>query len=285
MVFEFVFTEFFRKINYDQEMPPPRLRSNSTDFIGNGLKSQSKTVLNQDIYSNASTEFINHINSYVPNKPLEQIKSRGSFYSPSFQSWKKLHTSRAQLKAVSNISALLAGFAMVAMVEINLQDNLPDALYIAFASCTTVLVVMHTLALMISTCILPHVDTIAGLKRADLVDESPHEMLRSYIQLAWVLSTVTGIVLFMVEVVLLCWVQFYSYSINAAYASTGIVLPSLLIFGYMALKFYKNLNKHMEMNSQRDLSSLENVAEQLKGTIDGRRASKERTYSIIDMPQ
>ena len=54
------------------------------------------------------------------------------------------------------------------MVEIQLNptgsgSKLPDTLLILFAVCTTLLVAVHMLALLISTCILPNMEAISNL--------------------------------------------------------------------------------------------------------------------------
>ena len=49
------------------------------------------------------------------------------------------------------------------------SNQVPTALLITFTACTTLLVSVHMLALMISTCILPNVDAIASINRVAAV--------------------------------------------------------------------------------------------------------------------
>ncbi|CAM4565639.1 calcium release-activated calcium channel protein 1 isoform X1 [Lepidochelys kempii] len=203
-------------------------------------------------------------------------------------SWRKLYLSRAKLKASSRTSALLSGFAMVAMVEVQLERDYayPPGLLIAFSACTTVLVAIHLFALMISTCILPNIEAVSNVHNLNSVKESPHERMHRHIELAWAFSTVIGTLLFLAEVVLLCWVKFLpqgtpsNESVHdnnstitpgaaAAIASTSIMVPFGLIFIVFAVHFYRSLVSHKTDRQFQELNELAEFA-RLQDQLDHR---------------
>ena len=61
----------------------------------------------------------------------------------------------------------------VALVELDYDDNTPVPLLVTFAVVTTLLVSVHLLALMMSTCMLPYMEAMGGTATS-----SPHHQLR-----------------------------------------------------------------------------------------------------------
>lgn len=221
---------------------------------------------------------------WVRRSYLELVSS--NHHSAQALSWRKLYLSRAKLKASSRTSALLSGFAMVAMVEVQLemQYSYPGVLLIAFSVCTTVLVAVHLFALLISTCILPNVEAVSNIHNLNSVSESPHERMHHYIELAWGFSTALGILLFLAEVVLLCWIKFLPVASKkpaptppaptadtqysgwqAALASTIIMVPVGIIFVLFTIHFYRSLVRHKTERHHQEIEELHKIKIQLDG--------------------
>ncbi|XP_063907570.1 calcium release-activated calcium channel protein 1 isoform X1 [Zophobas morio] len=193
-------------------------------------------------------------------------QSGGDLHTSQYLSWRKLHLSRAKLKASSKTSALLSGFAMVAMVELQLQTpvTIPSSVLVVFAVITTLLVAVHMLALMISTCILPNIEAICSLDAISLVHESPHERLHWYIETAWAFSTLLGLLLFLAEIAILCWVKFYDVNKTAAWSASVVLVPILFIFLAFAIHFYRSLVAHKYEMTVSGIRELERLKEQIE---------------------
>lgn len=151
----------------------------------------------------------------------------------------------------------------VAMVEIQLDPKTPDGLLIAFSIITTLVVAVHLLALMISTCILPNIESVSNIHNISAVQESPHDRMHWYIEMAWIFSTGIGILLFLAQMAILAWVRFHGMSQNAPIASTVIIFPVLVVFVAFAVHFYRQLIAHKYERSTKGLAELESMANDL----------------------
>ncbi|XP_031193662.1 calcium release-activated calcium channel protein 1 isoform X2 [Mastomys coucha] len=200
--------------------------------------------------------------------------------------------------AVSYPDWIGQSYSEVAMVEVQLdtEHDYPPGLLIVFSACTTVLVAVHLFALMISTCILPNIEAVSNVHNLNSVKESPHERMHRHIELAWAFSTVIGTLLFLAEVVLLCWVKFLPLKRHAgqpkpttppaesaviannsgitpgeaaAIASTAIMVPCGLVFIVFAVHFYRSLVSHKTDRQFQELNELAEFA-RLQDQLDHR---------------
>jgi len=198
--------------------------------------------------------------------------------------WKHLNLSRAKLKASSRTSALLAGFAMVAMVEIQIDTDIPSGLLVSFAVCTVLLIAVHMLALMISTCILPHTEAISNLhvQTPHTVHESPHLKMSTIVEMAWAFSTVLGILLFLIEICILCWVKFYNFDSHlAAWVATGLIIPIFFVFIAFAAHFYMRLVGHKSEVHEYNIKELELLKDQLDDGDNLENASQKGVVDVV----
>uniref|UniRef100_A0A914YAC2 Protein orai n=1 Tax=Panagrolaimus superbus TaxID=310955 RepID=A0A914YAC2_9BILA len=164
--------------------------------------------------------------------------------------------SRAQLKATSNTSALLAGFAMVALVELHYDEKMPRYLLIILGIVTTLLVSFHLIALMISTCLLPYIDANGCTK------DSPHNRLKFYIELSWLFSTCIGLLLFLVEIGIIFFVKFLAIDfILGAYITTAILIPVFIVFILISCLLHRERYSHSVERVNTKVKFLENIIE------------------------
>ncbi|GMS94332.1 hypothetical protein PENTCL1PPCAC_16507, partial [Pristionchus entomophagus] len=181
------------------------------------------------------------VNSINQQAPLEQHTFRMNDHRGELTMAEKYEydLSKAQLKASSNTSALLAGFAMVALVELQYDADTPHWLLIVIAVVTALLVSVHLLALMMSTCILPYMEA------AKASHDSPHVRLKTYIDLSWFFSTCVGLILFLVEVGIIFYMKFQAIGFEqAGWMTSAILVPVLFVFVMISCFIHRSRASH-----------------------------------------
>ncbi|CEF65240.1 Calcium release-activated calcium channel protein 1 [Strongyloides ratti] len=211
--------------------------------------------IDSDLFQQLLLETINNTN--VNNKVQSRINMdakalyKQHYGELSIQEKYSYDLSKAQLKASSRTSALLAGFAMVALVELQYTEQTPRPLLIILAVVTTLLVSVHLLALMMSTCLLPYIEANGCTK------DSPHRRLHFYVELSWLFSTCIGLLLFLVEIGVIFFVKFDAVNyLPAAYITTMMLAPVLILFLVFSYLIHKN---RMRYSMERAHSKMDGI--------------------------
>jgi len=166
-------------------------------------------------------------------------------------------------------------------VELKYTNTTPAWLIYAFVITTATLVSTTMLSIMIATCVLPHVESIAKTESVRLAKDSPHEDMIFYIDLAWFLANNVSIFFFIVDVVLLCWIQFPA---PAAISATAIMIPVLILLCVFSVIFYrKTVTSQIHLADQK-IDELRALSVKLKiDHVNGDSESSNGDF-IVDMP-
>ncbi|CAF4453426.1 unnamed protein product, partial [Rotaria sp. Silwood2] len=173
---------------------------------------------------------------------------------------------KSKLESVSETSALLSGFAIVAIVELSLdsykENKSSETLIIFYAIISCLLVSSHLLALLMSMCILPELKSVIRYSDVWINNENskPLSSLNKYIEIAWLISTGFGLFLFLLELGLIFWIKVSGFSQTAAVAA----LITLCIIGcpfiLFAVGFYFRVARAKVYLHQTDLEIIERSA-------------------------
>lgn len=240
---------------------------------------------------------LNAIYSSSANPEADIRDKKEEIPSESKSSWRRLQLARAKLKTSTKNSALLAGFAMVPMVELSIQDDeddpIPLSILISFGIITTALVAVHLSAVMIASCILPYIDSIALSETEssdkESIQDSPHDKMHIFIEISWIFSNILGLILFLVEIILLTWVKFWQIGSGdgnepgkkVAIASTITLIICIGFFIWFTIYFYRFLADHEYDRFKAKLNQVESGFERKrKLSVWTRNQIKRRKSSI-----
>jgi len=120
------------------------------------------------------------------------------------------------------------------------------------------------IAVIIATCVLPHIQAVAKLSMISEVKQSPHDKMSTLIDISWVLANTASLFLFTLDVILMCWIKFTYFSKWAPVAATVIMGPVLVMILLFGVIFYRKIVKHQYVISNLKYLELEKLKEDIE---------------------
>jgi len=134
----------------------------------------------------------------------------------------------SQLRAISDHSALLAGFAMVVMVEVSIPEDIPFYLLLSFAISSSLVVVSMLTSMLNATLLLVAILRYDCVERQVSFREFWHVRCESDFQLSLRAFTF-GVPVFMATLAQIGWMLFWEVEDERAiFASASVTLLGIL---------------------------------------------------------
>ncbi|XP_021948947.1 calcium release-activated calcium channel protein 1 isoform X2 [Folsomia candida] len=161
--------------------------------------------------------------------------------SEVIDSWKRLHWCQSHLNTVVHITNIMSFFAITAAVELQIQPDLAsEPLIIAYVVTTCLLVGTTIIVKIGSSTILPHIEAVSGMgSNSSEVFTSPHDQLFDHICIICFLGQTFAPFLFCMDLILIAWIKFAHFAIEAPMAVTAIIVPVQVVislFGYIMIR-------------------------------------------------
>lgn len=179
-------------------------------------------------------------------------------------------------------------------LQVDIDTTCPVWLFTLFAVNTVTLIAVHIFSLVISTCLLPSMEAVAkeyeapgpGATRVRQVpDFSPHDRLRTFVNLSVMLSNVVGLFLFLFEVALLAWVKFWDHARSACWAGSLVMAPALVLFLAFCWHFHKVLGDVAYQSRDQEIRDMQmelTTADATQRTNGSRDGQGSVTFAIAD---
>lgn len=131
----------------------------------------------------------------------------------------------------------------LAMVEFQINHKANPHLIIILSITTSLLIAATLISIVISTWSSPYIRIATVLKdySYNSFDDSEHVHFIQYINLAWVFTNSVSIFLFVLNIILIAWLQSMHFGEAAAWCATVIILPVLIAICTFMVIFYKNM--------------------------------------------
>ena len=151
-------------------------------------------------------------------------------------------------------------------MEGRVPDEIPSAILIPHAMLTALLISVHLFSLVIATRLLPELEAFIKNPKLNI----PLPIAKGHywpVQLVWYLSNIVGVLLFLMELVLVTYIEYYPKNITLAgrvhvgSATLAVVVTLSIVSVPFIAVFFRSLSRQKTRYNEQKLMRARNLLE------------------------